>query len=267
MLPVLSLSNAELVESFNRLHHRETTLMVLLLEHLAEIEKRELHLADGYSSMFEYLQKKYHYSASATWRRLTSARALSKFPQLRALLETRELNLSTLSRVAQCLTTENAAELIEMVRGKSEKEVKRILFATGSEQSAADNRESPSAVEIAYRIELGINEELKAKMERIRLKLSARYPQGASYREVIETLADYYLKREDKENASFRQACETAITSGWEANHIGFQSRSLNIIPGYPVAWIFDQLQTTLSQGCRCFLPSRSEMRIGDLLK
>ena len=329
MLPVLSLSNVELVESFNRLHHDESTLMVLLLEHLAEIEKRGLHLADGYSSMFEYLQKKYHYSASATWRRLTSARALSKFPQLRSLLETRELNLSTLSRVAQSLTTDNAAELIEMVRGKSEKEVQKILltlnlkvpggsriskkqlekerirmvavvddkiqseecendaldlfsdsreqgsavghtqalFTTGSEQSEADNSESQSAVEIAYRIELGIDEELKAKMERIRLKLSARYPQGASYRELIETLADYYLKREDKENASFRQACETAITSGWEANHIGFQSSSLNIIPGYPVAWIFDQLQTTLSQGCRCFLPSRSEMRIGDLLK
>jgi len=266
MLPVLSLSNAELVESFNRLHHRETTLMVLLLEHLAEIEKRELHLADGYSSMFEYLQKKYHYSASATWRRLTSARALSKFPQLRNLLETGELNLSTLSRVAQSLTTENAAEVIEMVRGKSEKEVEKILltldlkvpggsriskkqlekervrmvavvedkipaeanktialdlfsesgdrvspdghtqplFTAGLEQSEADipcdNSESQSAVEIAYRIELGIDEELKAKIERIRLKLSARYPQGASYRELIETLADYYLKREDKEN-------------------------------------------------------------------
>jgi hypothetical protein len=58
------------------------------------------------------------------------------------------------------------------------------LFTAGLEQSEADipcdNSESQSAVEIAYRIELGIDEELKAKMERIRLKLSARYPQGAS---------------------------------------------------------------------------------------
>ena len=71
-----NLSNAELVNCFNRLMKNETVVTVSLLEYLGEIEERKLYLEEGYSSMFDWMHNKYKYSRGAAWRRIKSAMAM-----------------------------------------------------------------------------------------------------------------------------------------------------------------------------------------------
>ncbi|MEJ2722474.1 MAG: hypothetical protein P8181_15245 [bacterium] len=106
---------------------RLTTLEVLV--HLNEVEKRELYLGLGCGSMFDYCVTQLGYSRSAAGRRLPAARCLGRFPEMYALVETNELNLTTLTLIAGVLKKENKAALLREVRGKSQDEVNEILAA------------------------------------------------------------------------------------------------------------------------------------------
>ena len=132
-----NLSNAELVNCFNRLMKNETVVTVSLLEYLGEIEERKLYLEEGYSSMFDWMHNKYKYSRGAAWRRIKSAMAMRQYPMLKDLLLSRELNITTLSSLANHLTAENALSRIEMCRGKTEREIEQLvaLFDAESENS------------------------------------------------------------------------------------------------------------------------------------
>ncbi len=122
-----NLSNAELVNCFNRLMKNETAVTVSLLEYLGEIEERKLYLEEGYSSVFDWMHNKYKYSRGAAWRRIKSAMAMRQYPMLKDLLLSRELNITTLSSLANHLTAENSLSRIEMCRGKSEREIEQLV--------------------------------------------------------------------------------------------------------------------------------------------
>lgn len=124
-----SISDRELVSRLDQLrrHERETTLEIL--KHLNEVERRKLHLRLGHSSLFAYCTRALKYSESSAGRRIQAARCLRRFPQVSPLLERGEVNLMTLGLVATILTPKNADELIERIRGKTQREVESIACA------------------------------------------------------------------------------------------------------------------------------------------
>ncbi len=63
----------------------------------------------------------------AAWRRIKSAMAMRQYPMLKDLLLSRELNITTLSSLANHLTAENALSRIEMCRGKTEREIEHLV--------------------------------------------------------------------------------------------------------------------------------------------
>ncbi len=63
----------------------------------------------------------------AAWRRIKSAMAMRQYPVLKDLLLSRELNITTLSSLSNHLTAENAISRIEMCRGKSEREIEKLV--------------------------------------------------------------------------------------------------------------------------------------------
>ncbi len=122
-----SLSDEVILSRINELVRRERAMTLRVLDHLIEIERRKLHLELGHSSMFDYCTRRLGYSESAAWRRIQCARCIDRFPELRALLESNDINLSTLAHVARVLTWENKDELLANIRGCSLVEVKAIL--------------------------------------------------------------------------------------------------------------------------------------------
>ncbi|MDH5271029.1 MAG: hypothetical protein OEY32_14005 [Candidatus Krumholzibacteria bacterium] len=122
-----SLSDEVILARIKHLVRRERAMTLRVLDHLAEIERRKLHLALGHSSMFDYCTRGLGYSESAAWRRIQSMRCMVRFPEVRAMLESNDLNLSTLAHVARVLTWENKDELLANIRGCSLAEVKAIL--------------------------------------------------------------------------------------------------------------------------------------------
>jgi hypothetical protein len=120
-------SDRELLSRVKDLVSRERAVTLDVLVHLIEVERRRLHLGLGYASMFDYCTRHLGYSSSAASRRIQSARCIRDYPEVYALLEKNEVNLVTISLVASILTESNATDLIERVRGKSQREVEAIV--------------------------------------------------------------------------------------------------------------------------------------------
>ena len=126
-MPFRSLSDKSLLYRIQRLTRRERAITLLVLLHLNEIERRRLHLKLGYSSMFDYCTSGLGYSASAASRRIRTARCVARYPEIRALLRTNEVNVSTVAQVSRVLSVESKDAILARIRGKSQREVESIV--------------------------------------------------------------------------------------------------------------------------------------------
>jgi hypothetical protein len=124
---IMELSNRELLSRLQSLASEEHAATVEILLHLNEVERRRLHLTLGYGTMFDFATRHLRYSASAAGRRIQVARCIARHPDLLGPLRVREINLSTIALIAGILDDGNVKELLDAIRGKSHRDVERIV--------------------------------------------------------------------------------------------------------------------------------------------
>ena len=78
---------------------RERHLHVEIIDHLREIEDRDLHLARGFSTLFDYAVNELGYSNGAAWRRTLAMRLCRRMPDVRERLRNGSLTLSTAAQL------------------------------------------------------------------------------------------------------------------------------------------------------------------------
>ena len=125
-LSLRALSDSAILSRTLELTRRERAVTLQVLLHLNEIERRKLHLTQGYSSLFDYCTHALGYSEPAAVRRIRSARCMARFPEVLGMLEANEVNLSTIARISKVLNAGNKTLLLERIRGRSQREVDRI---------------------------------------------------------------------------------------------------------------------------------------------
>lgn len=122
-----ALTDAALVSALDDAAAGERETLCHLLKYLAEVESRGIHLDMGYRTVFDFCVLRLKLSEGAAMRRIYSARAAVKVPELYDKLRSGELSLSSVSRLAPHLTTENARGLIARASGARLREVETIV--------------------------------------------------------------------------------------------------------------------------------------------
>lgn len=122
-----TLSDNSLVRQLEYLRGRERKVLVAVLRHLVEMERRRLYLPRGYSSLFEFCTQHLKYSRSAAGRRIAAARTSAKYSPLEGYLLKGEINLYSLSLISGILTEENFNEVISGTRNRSTGEVEAMV--------------------------------------------------------------------------------------------------------------------------------------------
>lgn len=122
-----SLSDQDLLVQLQVLVHQEREVTVALIAHLAVLDERGLHLAEGYSSLFSYCTQALHLSEHAAFGRIAAARAARQFPMLLEMLADGSLTLTTVGLLAPHLTPANQDALLAAARHKSKRQVEQIL--------------------------------------------------------------------------------------------------------------------------------------------
>ncbi|HVR18815.1 MAG TPA: HNH endonuclease signature motif containing protein, partial [Polyangiaceae bacterium] len=174
--------------------HREITAK--LVAHLGEIEERRLHLVAGFSSMFDFCQKKLGLSEGEAFRRILAARLGRRFPVIHSFLASGIVNLSTLELLREKLTPENHSELFAAVAGKSKREAQAFLATRFPRPDRPSSIRSFSELEPLsegrFRVEFTAGDELRRKLERCRDLMSHANP-SRDLGVVIERAVDLLL--------------------------------------------------------------------------
>lgn len=121
------LSDAELTAQVKLLAGTEREATVALIAHLAELDRRRLYLAAGYSSLFTYCTRVLHLSEHAAYRRIEAARLARRLPVILERLAAGEVTLTTLGLLAPHLAPGNHIDLLDRARDKSRREVEALI--------------------------------------------------------------------------------------------------------------------------------------------
>jgi hypothetical protein len=123
------LTDAALDAEVKRLAGCERQVTVALVLHLAEMDRRRLHLALGFPSLFIYCRRELRLSEQGAYHRIVAARAVRRFPVIAGMLVDGALSLSTLRLLAAHLAVDNCDELLGLAAGKGKREVEELLAA------------------------------------------------------------------------------------------------------------------------------------------
>jgi hypothetical protein len=85
------LSDKDLIARINGLTAREREATAQIVVHLAELDTRDVHLREGYASLFVYCRDALGFSDSEAFNRIEVARAGRRFPLIRRAVWVRDL--------------------------------------------------------------------------------------------------------------------------------------------------------------------------------
>jgi len=121
------LSDADPVARVKSIVARERDAAAELVAHLAELDTRDVHLRDGYPSLFVYCRDALGLTEWEAYNRIEVARAARQFPVILDMLADGSVNLTAVRLLAPHLTPGNHREVLESARGKKKPEVTEIV--------------------------------------------------------------------------------------------------------------------------------------------
>jgi hypothetical protein len=208
MMPNMpNMPNEALVKELRELACRERKLTREILICINEFERRKLHLELGYSSVIEWLIGELHYSEGAAYRRVNAARVLRDVPSVAEKIQNGSLTLSSLATLQSAIQSEERRthakitpkakqDLTARLEKKSKLETAKVLGSVFPELNLERRDELRPVSATESRLVARVSEETRVSLERVRELLSHAMPE-ASWGEIIERLADDYLKRHD----------------------------------------------------------------------
>jgi hypothetical protein len=123
------LTDEDLRRGARTLRGRGHALTVELVAHLAEVERRELHLADGYGSLFDYARSVLGLAEEEAYSRCSAAHHSRRYPLILELMESGALHLTSVRLLGRHLSDENHRSVLIEACGKSKREVELMVAA------------------------------------------------------------------------------------------------------------------------------------------
>ncbi len=123
------LSDEDLLIELKRSVAVDRAATARVIEVLAEVDARELYLAEGCSSLFMYCTRVLHLSEHAAYGRIAAARFVRRVPGVLEALRSGDATLTTICLIGPHLTPVNCGGLLAAVRHKSKREVEQLVAA------------------------------------------------------------------------------------------------------------------------------------------
>lgn len=209
------LSDEELESSLQFHVTSERKSLQIILDHIREVSRRELHLAKGFPDIKRYLMKRYGYSEPAARRRVEAANILKDVPALAEKIQEGSICLSVIGELNRAIKEKESTshekvsaaqktELVAMISGKSVAESQQNL-AQALDIQIRDYEFQRVQKDESVRLELTASKELHEKLNQCRDLLSHQIQQqhgNHTLASVIEILADLYLQKKISANNS-----------------------------------------------------------------
>ena len=204
---VRSLSNEKLLANLENLKQNEDKLLVQVLEHISEVERRKLYIQKGYTTLFGYLTQGLKYSENEAYRRVQSARLVNAVPEIKSDVESGKLTLTTLTDVSVALRTKEKSrgikntrdekrDLLAQVTGQNRKEAQRLISDLIPEMNYRFEERKKERFDGALELTVLLLPDQRRKFEAAKDILANRGPL-LDNGEAIDQLSNFYLKKKD----------------------------------------------------------------------
>ena len=124
-----SISDRALLRKIHKLSDCERKTILSILLHIIEIDRRELYLPMGYSSLFDFCVNHLGYCEGTAVRRIKVARCIRDIPQAYHALSSGKVSLTNLARITGIISDGNSDEILSAVAGASKREVELLVEA------------------------------------------------------------------------------------------------------------------------------------------
>jgi hypothetical protein len=239
-----ALTDDALLVSLDRLVAQERESAADIVEHLVEVDRRELAVDRAYPSLFVYCVKKLGYSEAAAISRIRAAHAAASFPDVLTRLRSGHIHLEAIVRLSPYLDRDNSRELLNRATGASKREVLSLVAELQTEPAAqrdvvipvrarvgdvpagrvptVDAPDGPSSgdsspVEIVpalrHRFHFAADAELLEMIGRLRGLLRHRIPDGSLELIFKEAVKDLLARLDREKRASPERTAKPAASS------------------------------------------------------
>ena len=223
-----SLSDVELLARMPVLVRYERAATADVIEHLIEVDRRQLYLGQACSSLSAYCRERLGYSEDEASKRVRVARLARDLPAMLDELRGGRIHLTGLFVLSHFATPANASELIAEARGKTRRELEcalaarfpkadvpeRVVRQTGDLFQSKTSEVKPlSAAHFA--IQFTASAELKSKLDRAKQLLSHSIPSG-DLAQIVERALDALLALEERQRLGpGRPGRRRPLKDGW----------------------------------------------------
>jgi hypothetical protein len=121
------LADDDLLAHVKTLIADERGLTAEVIALLAELDARDAHLREGYTSLYVYCRDVLRLSEWEAYNRIEVARTARQFPVVLGLLADGSVNLTGLRLLGPHLTPDNHREVLEAARGKRKVEIQELV--------------------------------------------------------------------------------------------------------------------------------------------
>jgi hypothetical protein len=197
------LKDSELHLNLKNLVSKERELLHEILLHVAEVDRRKLHLAMAYPSLWEYMLS-LGYSESSAYRRIQAARLLNRLPEIGSKIEEGSINLSQACELEK-VDQKHLPKLIEKLEYKSKTETQIILAQELDLPIKHTETQKPQKDE-SIRIELTFTKEEWEKIKEVKDLLS-----HALKDQDTKTLINHLVTKELKKSQKSTSAAKVIL--------------------------------------------------------
>lgn len=203
-----NLKDQDLVIQVENLLNREKRIGDAILLALKEINARRIYAAMGYPSLFYLLVRHFKLSETAAYTRLQALRLMETVPGVQANMLKGELSLNNAALIqsfvqrhdkehSQPMTVESKKEIIDAVKGKTNKEAREILANKDPQAALPPPIEKPLA-QNHTQLQITVDAETMAALREVKALLSHKIPDGdlkAILKYMIQATGEQLKKR------------------------------------------------------------------------
>jgi len=167
-----------------------------LVSLLMKIDRLQLYRLLGCASLFTYVVSMLGFSEGAAYQLITVARKAKDIALLRTALEEQRLSVAKASRIVSVLSAENASELIDFASRHTSRETDLEV----ARRTGRDGNERCSSLKIPVRV--------LEKLKHVQSLMGV-----VEFEAMLESLADYYIEREDPVKKAERALAKRAASA------------------------------------------------------
>ena len=201
-----NLTDKVLLENTKALVRQEQELLINVLHHLREIDRRRLFSSLGYKSLHDFTERNLGYPNDQAYRRIAAMRLLRELPEIETKISQGEINLTHIGmakklfkdeKLAQNLmTAKEKLDVFEEISKTSTRVAEKIILSkrTNPEPHKPDKVRAITEDKIELKFQASI--ELQEKIEKLKGRLAHKHP-NLSLGELFDKLCDLGLETWD----------------------------------------------------------------------